>query len=386
MQIVFVLVLEALLALYFDHAQTTALKKPVHDAIVGSLDLPFGDPTRRHAAGRLAAEALDRARWQAGSSYRVGPESVVFTSGGTEANHLAIFGLVPHLKAKGRTHVVASTLEHPSVRAPLRALESLGFDVTWIRPGAGGAINAWVLSAALREDTGLVAVQHVDHESGVVQPIEAVADAMRNHPAFLFVDDAQGSFRGLPALPERVDYWSVSAHKLGGPRGMGVLFTRSSAHIGYISPRLLGDDGEHGCRAGTQPLAAVIGTGVALALAAQHAVSDAAWCAARIAELDTGLAALGFDVLHKDSPRAPHITVVQPPRGIRLQELDALGQVLALTPLTRPPEAHQQSTRPWLRLSVARTTSSDDVKNAIHALHAWLGGDVERHPRRNKLA
>ncbi len=154
-------------------------------------------------------------------------DEVVFTSGATESNNLAILGLAPHGEKTGRKHIVSTAIEHKAVLEPLEEMARRGFEVTLVRPTPGGWVEASEVRAAVRPDTVLVSMMHVNNETGVVQPIAELAELLRDHQAYLHVDAAQGFGKELEGLRHpRIDLISVSGHKIYAPKGVGALITR----------------------------------------------------------------------------------------------------------------------------------------------------------------
>lgn len=255
---------------YLDCCATTPLLPEVRDEVRFFLDHEYGNAgSRTHEYGGAAKRRVGAARREVAEVVGVEPDEVVFTSGATESNNLAILGLRGALIASGRRHVVTTRLEHKAVIEPIEQLERDGFDVTWLDADETGLIGADAVASALREDTGLVSVMHVNNETGTVQPIEDVAARLDDHPAYLHVDAAQGfgkEFAGPRHV--RVDLISVSAHKLHGPKGVGALITRRRGfERPPLTPLAFGGGQERGLRPGTLPVHLIAGLGAAARLA-----------------------------------------------------------------------------------------------------------------------
>ena len=189
----------------------------------------------------------------------------VFTGGATEASNLALLGLAAHGEREGRRHVVSAAVEHKATLEPLEELARRGFEVTLVPPDGRGRVDAADVLAAIRDDTLLVSLMHVNNETGVIHPVAEVADGLADRPAFLHVDAAQGFAKDLPPLRHgRVDLISVSGHKFGGPGGIGALLMRKRRYrLPPLAPLTFGGGQERGLRPGTIPAMLVVGIGAA---------------------------------------------------------------------------------------------------------------------------
>lgn len=234
------------------------------------LEDDFGNEgSRTHEYGAHAKQAVQKARDEIGKIVGATRDEVIFTSGATEANNLAILGLAAHGEATGRKHIISTQIEHKAVLEPLEELERRGFEITLLSPNREGWVSSEQVKEALRPDTLLVSVMHANNETGVIQPIEEIAEALKGHEAFLHVDAAQTYGKVLEALKNpRVELISVSGHKIFGPKGIGALIMRRR---GYerppIKPLAYGGGQERGLRPGTLPVHLVAGFGMAAALA-----------------------------------------------------------------------------------------------------------------------
>ncbi|MDE2906577.1 MAG: aminotransferase class V-fold PLP-dependent enzyme, partial [Acidobacteriota bacterium] len=222
--------------MYLDCAATCPIDPRVQAELRRFAEVEFGNAgSRTHVYGRTARQAVERARAHVARVAGVRRNEVIFTSGATESNNLAILGLEACGRAEERTHLVSTTIEHHAVLEPLRVLAARGFDLTLVDPEPGGWVDADRVAAAIRPDTLLVSVMQVNNETGVQQPIGEIADRLAASPAFLHVDAAQGFGKALDALRHpRVDLVSASGHKLCGPKGTGALIchlnTSDDAH------------------------------------------------------------------------------------------------------------------------------------------------------------
>jgi len=245
--------------IYLDHNATTPLRPGVRGAMAPLLDEAFGNASSAHRLGSAARVAVERARRELAGRLGARPGEIVFTSGGTEGNNLAIFGAVD---APGGAHLVVSPIEHSSVLEPVRELVRRGAEVTWLPVSAAGRIDAADAAAVLRPHTALVSLGWANNEIGTIAPIPAVVDVCRRAGVRLHVDAVQ-AFGKLPVDVAGIDLCTVSAHKIGGPQGVGALVVREGVSI---RPLLLGGSQERGRRAGTENVAGIVGFGAAAAL------------------------------------------------------------------------------------------------------------------------
>lgn len=256
--------------IYLDCNATTPIEPEVEQEFLRFIREEFGNAgSRTHEFGARAKQAVQKARDQVAAVVRVQREEVVFTSGATESNNLAILGLRAHGEKTGRRHIVSTEIEHKAVLEPLEHLAQNGFEVTLVKPEADGAVSAEKIAAALRSDTLLVSVMHVNNETGVIQPVDDIARALAKHEAFFHVDAAQGFGKRIADLQNpRLDLISISGHKVYAPKGIGALVTRRR---GYerppLTPLVFGGGQERGLRPGTLPVALIVALGKAAELA-----------------------------------------------------------------------------------------------------------------------
>ncbi len=258
---------------YLDCNATTPLEPEVRDILLRFLTEEFGNEgSRTHKYGARAKQAVQKARDQVAAVVAAKRDEVIFTSGATESNNLAILGLRTVGQEQGRRHVITTAIEHKAVLEPCAALEQEGFEVTRLPVTAGGYVEPEVLRAALRPDTLLVSIMQVNNETGVRQPIESIADVLQEHAAYFHTDAAQGFGKDIETLRNpRIDLISISGHKVYAPKGIGALVMRRR---GYdrppLRPLIYGGGQERGLRPGTLPVALI----VALGMAAEIAVRD----------------------------------------------------------------------------------------------------------------
>jgi cysteine desulfurase len=246
--------------IYLDNNSTTPVLPAVCEAMRPFLTDVYGNPASAHQAGRRARQALEDARDRTAALLGAHPEEVLFTSGATEANNLAVFSHAG--SAPG--HVVASPIEHPSVAEPIRQLQERGFAVEWLPVDSEGIVQAGALAPLVRPETRLVTVMLANHETGAVQPVRALADQLAGRPAFHC--DAVQAVGKIPVHFHAlgVSTLSVSAHKFHGPKGVGALLVRRGVRL---HPHLWGGHQQQGRRPGTEPVALAVGLAAALDLA-----------------------------------------------------------------------------------------------------------------------
>ncbi|MEM7310174.1 MAG: cysteine desulfurase family protein [Planctomycetota bacterium] len=300
--------------LYLDHAATTPLAPEVHAAMEPYFAGGFGNPSSRHPLGVQAAEALDEARRRTARAVGGRPRDVVFTSGGTEANNLAVLGFARARRRRG-AHVVLGPTEHASVAEAGHALAAEGFEVETARLDAGGALDLDDFARRLRPDTVLVAQMLVSNELGTIYPVARLARLVRraSPEAALHVDAVQAAGKLDLSLPELdADSIAVSGHKIRGPKGAGALVLKPGTRP--PSPLVFGGGQEGGLRSGTENVAALVGLGAALELASDRAPETAAAMEAARTRLRERLARVGgVRPLEPGDRLAPSILAVRVP-------------------------------------------------------------------------
>lgn len=263
-------------SIYLDHAATTPTDPEVIAAMTAVLGAspPLGNPSSQHAAGRRAAATIDQARTELATLVGAAAEQIVFTSGATEADNLAVLGIARGRASFGR-HLVVSTIEHKAVLDPARRLERAGWQVSWLEPTRDGRITPAALAAAIRPDTQLVSIMHANNETGVVQDLPALVRIARERGVLFHTDGAQTVGKcPLDFSAWDLDLLSVSAHKFYGPAGIGALVVSSRARP-WLEPLMSGGGQERGLRPGTLPTALIAGLGVAARLARARMADDA---------------------------------------------------------------------------------------------------------------
>jgi len=298
------------LPIYLDYAATTPADPRVASKMMQflTLDGTFGNPaSRSHRFGWQSEEAVDVARNQIAELVNADPREIVFTSGATESDNLAIKGAAHAHQARGK-HIITSQTEHKAVLDSCQQLEREGFDVTYLTPATNGIISPDQLRAALRDDTILVTLMHVNNETGVILDIAAFGEICREREILFHVDATQSVGKlpiDLSLLP--VDLMSFSAHKLYGPKGIGALYVRRKPRVQIVA-QIHGGGHERGMRSGTLPVHQIVGMGEAYRIAAEERETEMARIQALRDRLWQGISALPDVTLNGDLQQsAPNI-------------------------------------------------------------------------------
>ncbi len=264
------------LPIYFDYSATCPVDPRVAEKMVQymTMDGTFGNPaSRSHRYGWQAEEAVDTAREQIADLLNADPREIIFTSGATESNNLAIKGAAHFYGKKGK-HVITCKTEHKAVLDPCRQLEREGYEVTYLEPESNGIIDLNKLQDAMREDTVLVSIMHVNNEIGVIQDISAIGELCRERKIIFHVDAAQSAGKlPIDVQEMKVDLISMSAHKIYGPKGIGALYVRRKPRI-RLEAQMHGGGHERGFRSGTLPTHQIVGMGEAFRVAKEDMQKD----------------------------------------------------------------------------------------------------------------
>lgn len=346
-------------SVYLDCAATTPADPRVLEVVVHYLQTEFGNAgSRTHEYGARARRAVERAREQVARVVDAARGEVLFTSGATEANNLALLGLVEYGAETGRRHIVSTQIEHRAVLEPLQLLSRRGFDVTFIPPTPGGWVEPERVQEAIRPDTLLISIMHVNNETGVLQPVAEIADLLAGHPAYFHVDAAQGFGKEIkPLRHPRIDLLSLSGHKLHAPQGIGALvLRRREGRRPPLAPLLHGGGQEFGLRPGTLPVALIAGLGKAAELAREEHEDRAARCLLFRERLLRALAPLEPQLNGDPERTVPHILNLSFPGVLAEEAMEAL--------------------QPWVAVSDGAACSSH-AETCSHVLAA-MGLDAER--------
>ena len=275
------------LPIYLDYASTTPVDPAVADQMVEFLTPSghFGNPaSRSHMFGWQAEAAVEDARSDVAGLINADPREIVWTSGATEANNLAIKGCAHFNTRKGK-HIITSKIEHKAVLDTCRQLEREGFEITYLNPDKHGLIQPQAIAEALREDTTVVSIMHVNNELGTLNDIAAIGKLCRENKVFFHVDAAQSAGKtAIDVEAMQVDMMSFSAHKIYGPKGIGALYVRRKPRV-RIEAQMHGGGHERGMRSGTLPTHQIVGMGAAFKLGAEVLAEESA----RIEKLRTRL-------------------------------------------------------------------------------------------------
>lgn len=249
--------------IYFDHAATTPVDQAVADAMLPYLTLRYGNPSSIYAAGREARAALDQSRGILAKILNCQAREIIFTSGGTESDNLAIKGVAWWHRLHGRgNHIITTAIEHHAVLHSAAFLEKFGFDVTYVRPRADGIVRIEEIAAAIRDDTILISVMYANNEIGTIQPIREIGTLAHERGITFHTDAVQaGGILPIDVEDLGVDLLSLSAHKFYAPKGVGLLYVRRETSILWQQS---GGAQENNRRAGTENVAAIVGMTVAL--------------------------------------------------------------------------------------------------------------------------
>ncbi|SFK03699.1 cysteine desulfurase [Candidatus Pantoea symbiotica] len=372
------------LPIYLDYAATTPADPRVATKMMQflTMDGTFGNPaSRSHRFGWQAEEAVDVARNQIAELVNADPREIVFTSGATEADNLAIKGAAQFHQARGK-HIITSQTEHKAVLDSCQQLAHEGFDVTFLQPGSDGIVTPKMLESALRDDTVLVSLMHVNNETGVIQDIAALGALCRARDILFHVDATQ-SVGKLPIdvteLP--VDLMSFSAHKLYGPKGIGALWVRRKPRL-QIDAQMHGGGHERGMRSGTLPVHQIVGMGEAYRIAREEMSSEMARLVELRQRLWNGISQLSNVNLNGSLEQgAPNIL------NISFAHVDGESLIMALKDLAlssgsactsaslepsyvlRAMGVEQELAHSSLRFSLGRFTSAEEIEYAIELVN-----------------
>jgi cysteine desulfurase len=368
--------------IYLDHNATTPLLPEVVEAMLPYLREHFGNPSSSHVYGRRAYDAVDRARHQVAALLGAAPEEIVFTSGGTEANNLAIRGVAGAVGDK--RHIVTSEIEHPATVEPCRLLQRLGWEVTWLPVDVAGRVCVEDVTAAVVRTTTLVTIMHANNETGTIQPIREISEVAHAAGALMHTDAAQSAGK----IPVRVDdlgvdLLSIAGHKLYGPKGVGVLYVRKGTPLEAV---IRGAGHEGGLRPGTENVASIVGLGVACEVI-RDGLDEEADRLRRLRDLlwdrlHAAIPDLGLNGHEQD--RLPNTLNVRFPRASGSAVLEGAPELAASTG-SACHEGHESASPVILamgvspkgalgsvRLTLGRGTTEDEVARAAAALvRSW---------------
>ena len=304
--------------IYFDNAATTRVFPEVCQLMDNLLEREYGNPSSMHRKGFLAEHYIKEAAEEIAGILKVDSREIFFTSGGTEANNLALIGAA-YAGRRTRRHIITSSIEHASVYNTLAFLEGEGFEVTYLPVDSRGIVSTEDLKNSLCDDTLLVSVMCVNNEIGAVEPIEEIGKIIKNHdPGILFHTDCIQAFGKLPCTPRRwkADLLSVSGHKIHGPKGTGFLYIKNGTRI---KPILWGGNQQKGMRSGTENVPGIAGLGMAARMMMEDHDQKIAGIQAVKDRLIAGVLSEVADS-RDHSGQAPHIASISFP-GVRSEVL-----------------------------------------------------------------
>lgn len=250
--------------IYLDNAASTPMADQVLQEMLPYLKENYGNPSSIHRFGRLATKAIDTARKRIADIIGAQPHEILFTSGGTESNNTALFGVL----GKGTASLVTSSIEHDAILEPCKRLESQGHAVTYLPVDSSGTVDIEKLKSAIADQTGLVSIMYANNEVGTIQPVKEIAQICKQHKVLFHTDAVQAVSKVPIDVKELgVDLMSISSHKIHGPKGIGALYIKSGVQI---APLVLGGGQENGLRSGTENVANIVGFGKACQLAKEN--------------------------------------------------------------------------------------------------------------------
>ncbi|HZV97820.1 MAG TPA: IscS subfamily cysteine desulfurase [Methylophilaceae bacterium] len=379
--------------IYLDYSATTPVDKRVADKMIPYLTEQFGNPaSRSHAFGWTAEKAVENAREEVAKLVNADPREIVWTSGATESNNLAIKGAANFYSGKGK-HIITVQTEHKAVIDPVRELERQGFEATFLAPEPNGLLDIEKFKAAIRPDTVLASVMLVNNEIGVIQDIEAIGNICRENGVIFHVDAAQATGKvaiDLEKLP--VDLMSFSAHKTYGPKGVGALYVRRKPRI-RLEAQIHGGGQERGFRSGTLPTHQIVGMGEAFRIAREEMELENARIRRLRDKLLTGLQDIEEVYVNGDlKHRVPHNlnisfnyvegeSLIMAVKDIAVSSGSActsasLEPSYVLRALGRSDELAHSS----IRFSIGRFTTDEDIDYTIELMKSKIGKLRELSP------
>jgi cysteine desulfurase len=363
--------------IYLDYAATTPLDARVAERMREVQDTAYFNPSSNHLAGRLSAQIVAHAATQLAALIKADAASILWTSGATESNNLAILGVAGQRQHRGR-HLLTMRTEHKAVVDVFRTLEKRGFEVTWLDPDADGRLPPERLQAAIRDDTQLVSIMHINNETGVVQDIAGIGAICREHKVLFHVDGAQSVGKvsvDLSTLP--VDLMSITAHKFYGPKGIGALYVANGV---ALEAQMFGGGQQRRLRPGTLPVDLIAGLGEAATIAAARYAGDLRHLSQLRQRLWDGIAEVaGIKLNGQEQGGYPGIL------NVSVDDIEGESLLLALEPLcvATGSACNSQSKEPSyvlralgrsdkdaqsaIRFSMGRATSNDEIDVAIES-------------------
>ena len=379
--------------IYFDYSATTPVDPRVAAKMIPYLTEKFGNPaSRSHAYGWEAEEAVEAAREQVAALVNADPREIIWTSGATESDNLAIKGAAQFYKDKGR-HLITCKTEHKAVLDPMRELERQGFEVTYLDPEPNGLIDLDKFQAALRPDTILASIMHVNNEIGVIQDIEKIGELCRAKGVLFHVDAAQSTGKAPIDLARlKVDLMSFSAHKTYGPKGIGALYVRRKPRV-RLEAQMHGGGHERGLRSGTLATHQIVGMGEAFRLAQEEMATENERIRMLRDRLWVGLQSIEEVYLNGDmDSRVPHnlnvsFNFVEGESLIMAMKELAVSSGSACTSASLEPSyvlkalgRNDELAHSSIRFSIGRFTTAEEIDFAVDLIRAKISKLREMSP------
>lgn len=369
---------------YLDHNASTPIDPVVIDVMTEAMHTHFANPSSgEHAAGAAASKAVEHARGIIAKAIGARPTEIIFCSGSTEANNLALLGAFPALKAARRTQIVTSAIEHSSVLEPLRQLEAVeGAEIVRVAAGEDGRVPPGAIEEVLGSRTGLVTIMAANNETGVLQPIDQIGTLCAERKILFHTDYSQATaYRALDVQTANVHLASFSGHKMYGPKGVGVLYRRLRKPHVELTPIMLGGGQERGFRSGTLNTPAIAALGAAFEQVARFRLNDVETIAARRDELVDGLLRIGSVHVNGDRKQALPNTVslsvegVEPLALMRLLKNEIVFSASSACSTDRVETSHvlkcmfgdTPRARQAFRLGLGRGTTRAEIERTVAA-------------------
>jgi len=376
--------------IYLDYNATTPIDPRVAEAMRPCWETAFGNPSSSHAYGRQAKAMLEEARHRLAALLNARSDEIVFTSGGTESNNMALCGVARAVASRGR-HIVTSRIEHPAVVEPCLALMEEGFDVTFVGVDRYGMVDPEAMIAAFRPDTILVSLMHSNNEVGTLQPVKRIAQAAQDRGILVHTDAAQSVGKvPVDVADLGVDLLTVAGHKLYAPKGVGALYVRRGTPMQRI---LFGAGQERGLRPGTENVLEIVGLGMAAAVAMEELPKEMVRMRALRDRLEERLVAAFPEARVNGHPnqRLPNTLSVSFPGTTADALLNAMPEVAAsagaachsdqvrVSHVLEAMGVPMEAAKGTVRLSVGRFTRDEDIDRAVAAIERAVKKVME-HP------
>ncbi|WP_022852873.1 cysteine desulfurase family protein [Thermodesulfatator atlanticus] len=370
--------------IYLDYNATSPVLPEVRDVIDYYLTEAFGNPSCGHQIGRLAKEGLEEARSKVASLIQASREEIIFVSGGTEANNLALIGSA--LAQTRKKHIITTRIEHPSVLNPLIKLLEMGFDVSFLPVDGKGYVDPSDVAKAIRPDTFLVSVMLANNETGAIQPVAEIGKICREKEIIFHTDAAQAVGK-IPVSVKEIncDLLTIAGHKMYAPKGIGALYVRKGLSL---SPIIFGAGQEKGLRPGTEPVALACGLGKAAEIAQKDLPAEAKRQKELREKLFEGLKSLYPALVRHADPELtlPNTLSVSFPGKLGSEILAAIPAICASTGaachdrgetishVLHAMGVSKEVALGTIRLSLGRHTSYQDIETALHLFRSYFAG------------